>query len=132
MKKKNRELFKKFESSKSNGRFIMIAYDMIKSTAYQDLTMTQRQLYFEMKSEYRPDHNTNGIIIPANDQNICFPCSRWKPLYKNNQRKWTIDRDSLILHGFIELAECGKTTRTPNVYRLSGKWKEWKAANKKE
>ena len=124
-RKRDKPKFKPFESRTSNGRFTLITDDMRKSKAYQDLTMTQRQLYFEMKAEYNPEKSTAGSITPANDQNIVFPKKSWFPLYKGNQRKWEVDRDALIKHGFIEQRESGKTTRTPSVYALSERWKTW-------
>ena len=124
-KKLKKPLFQKFESTKDNGRFVKIAWDMRQSQAYKELTLSQRQLYFEMKAEYLPERSRKGIIVPANDKNIMFPVSKWKPLYRGNQRKWLQDRDALIERGFIRIVECGKSTRTPNIYELSDEWKRY-------
>jgi len=87
--------------------------------------MQQICLYMFFKSEYNPEKSTKGIVVEANDKNILFPDTKWKPLYRGNYRAWRKDRDTLILHGFIELSENGTFTRTPNVYALSSLWKEW-------
>lgn len=123
--KKKQPLFKDFESSRKDGRFVKIAWDMIQSIAYQELTISQRQLYFEIKAEYLPEKSVKGVIQPANDKNIMFPSSKWKPLYKGNQRKWEADRNALIERGFIRIVESGKTTRTPNIYELIDDWKSY-------
>lgn len=124
-KRKDAKPYKPFESRKEYGGFTRISWDMMESKAYQDLTMRQRQLYFELKREYNPEKSTGGVVIQPNDQNILFPESKWKPLYKGNSRAWKIDRQALEDHGFIETMERGQTSRTPNVYKLSSKWKEW-------
>lgn len=129
-KKKNKLLYKPFESKHANGRFIKIACDMHDSPAYQDLSMVQRQLYFEMKYDYIPDKCRNGVIVPASDKNIFFPKNKWEQLYNGNWRAWNRDRDALITHGFIKLKECGKISRTPNVYELSEEWKKWEKPKK--
>lgn len=122
-RKQKKPLFREFESSRQDGRFVKIAWDMMQSKAWSDLTVSQRGLYLMMKAEYLPEKSNKGVLLPANDKNILFPSSKWKPLYKGNQRKWQEDRQSLIDHGFIRIAECGRTTRTPNVYELSEDWK---------
>lgn len=125
-RKQNKPLFADFESTKSNGRFVKIAWDMLQSKAWSELTLSQRGLYFEIKAEYLPEKSVKGVILPANDKNIMFPSSKWKPLYKGNQRKWQEDRKALIEKGFIRLVESGRTTRTPNIYELSDDWKSYK------
>lgn len=124
-KKHERICFKEFESKVRQGRFIRISYDMTETKAWKELSLRQRGLYYEMKKEYMPEKCTKGIIIPANDKHFCFTYDRWSPLYKNNERAWFKDRQALIDRGFIERLERGYTTRTPDIYGFSDKWKEY-------
>ena len=47
------------------------------------------------------------------------------PIYKTGAQ-FRRDRDQLIEYGFIEMVECGRFTRTKNIYRFSAKWQEIK------
>ena len=125
-KKKNEQMFfKGFESKRHLGRFIRIAYDMTESKAWRELSMVQRSLYFEMKREYIPEKSTRGIITPANDKHFMFTHEKWFPLYHGNQRGWERDRQALIDKGFIERIERGYTTRTPDIFSFTEKWKDY-------
>lgn len=51
--------------------------------------------------------------------------SKVYPIYKSGAQ-FRRDRDQLIEYGFIEMVECGRFTRTKNIYKFSAKWQEIK------
>lgn len=124
-KRRNRAIHKPFESRTEYGRFTKIVDDMQASEAWNDLTYRQTGLYLAMKRLYTPKKCTDGIVVPANDQNITFPHSIWGKKYRENYRAWKEDCDALISHGFIEIVEHGKNTRTPDIFKFSAKWQDW-------
>ena len=109
-----------FESSNTRFDFIKICRDMTKSKAWLDLSLRQRQLYFEFKSKFR----VNSKTLDTNKDNISIPKSEAMKLY-GDLRTFRKDIDALIEHGFIYQKECGFNTRTVNIYAFSEKWKDY-------
>lgn len=107
-----------FESANTRYDFIKICRDMTKSKAWLDLTLRQRQLYFEFKSKFR----VNTKTMETNKDDISIPKSEALKLY-GDLRTFRKDIDALIEHGFIYQKECGFNTRTVNIYGFSEKWK---------
>ena len=64
-RKQKKPLFREFESSRQDGRFVKIAWDMMQSKAWSDLTVSQRGLYLMMKAEYLPEKSNKGVLLPA-------------------------------------------------------------------
>ena len=123
-KSANRPTHKPFESRNDHGQFTKITIDMIKSKAWEHLSLRQRGLYVTMKALYNPKIYTAGINVKESNEQFTFPKEAWGPLYNNNGRAWRLDLAALINYGFINLAESGWTTRTKNVYRFSDRWKK--------
>jgi hypothetical protein len=94
-----------------------------KSEAYNDMSITARLMYLYMKVQpvFLEEH-TNRLDL------FIFPISLWRGKYHlcTNNVQFNKFCDELIEHGFIELYQSGKYTRTPNVYKYSNKWQQWK------
>ena len=114
-----------FESAVNHGRFTKISDNMYYSAAYQDLSMRQRQLYFQMKQQFYPKLVVHGVTIEANDKNIIYPRSLWIKDY-SSWRTFHKDLEALKSHGFIEELRNGKESRTKNIYSFSEGWKCWR------
>ena len=93
---------------------------MTKSKAWLDLSLRQRQLYFEFKSKFRVNLKT----LETNQDNISIPKSEAIKMY-GDLRTFRKDIDALIEHGFIYQKESGFNTRTVNIYAFSEKWKDY-------
>ncbi len=109
-----------FESNNTRYDFIKICRDMTKSKAWLDLSLRQRQLYFEFKSKFRVNLKT----LETNQDNISIPKSEAIKMY-GDLRTFRKDIDALIEHGFIYQKESGFNTRTVNIYAFSEKWKDY-------
>jgi len=112
---------KKFESSKGVGDVSANIYaSMMQSIKWQQLTTRQRVLYIYMKLQYYGAKAIDGQPVEA----FYFNKSMWKQMYKlyKNSNYFYEDRNALIESGFIEIIECGKTTRTKNIYIFSDRW----------
>lgn len=113
-----------------------IAYSMLISEAFKDLTARQRMLYVYAKSQFYAAHSR-----PATDfKDIeAFQVQGGKMYFylnhrllsdvyglysKGNHRLYT-DIEALISHGFIERYSSG-VNHMRSIYYYSDKWKEWK------
>lgn len=97
---------------------------MLQSPAWYALSAKAQQLYTYMKLQQFGQKPIEGYGAD------CFVFNRGMyiktyPLYKNGAQ-FRRDRDQLVKFGFIEIVECGKTSRTKNIYRFSAKWQEIK------
>jgi hypothetical protein len=101
-------------------------YDlMLTSAAYKDLTPQAKALYTYMKAQL---YATPREDKPNKDINLfVFNRSLYMTKYElySNGEHFSKYCHELIAHGFIEIHECGRTTRTKNVYKYSDKWKNW-------
>jgi hypothetical protein len=93
-----------------------------KSKAYSDMSITARLMYLYMNEQ------SAFLEEPYSMDLFIFPISLWLDKYHlcTNNVQFNKFRDELIEHGFIELYQSGKNTRTPNVYKHSDKWQRWK------
>lgn len=115
MGKRKNTRFRLFEGRKSNDRHVRITGDMVSSGAWIDLKATSVKLYISLKLRY------NG-----SDEDIEFPYTEAEKIgISKNCIKGCFD--DLIKCGFIECTWNGKATRTPNRYKLSDKWQNYKA-----
>ena len=132
-KKNNKYIPKSFESSKSskNDIFASIYLSMIKSDKWKNLSKNQQLLYVYCKFQYYGEKNCPKPMVKKlteEEYALCFTMNKSKwckafNLYKEgNQAMFYKDMDALISNGFIELVECGKTSRTKNIYKFSNKW----------
>lgn len=121
---------KLFESTgKSCDTSANIYETMMVSSAWVDLSPTQKVLYLTCKSQYydlKKKPNENRMQFYMNQ-------SLWLHKYKlyndKNFRGFYRDMKALIDHGFITCAENGKSTRTKSVYSFNNRWPEWKSTD---
>lgn len=117
---------KPFESVGGNKLSANIYVTMLQSPAYLTLSGNAAKLYNYMKLQYFGAKNISEH--PAEDFVFNWGmASKTYPLY-TNKKQFYKDRDMLIEHGLIEVVECGKNTRTKNIYRFSDKWQSWKVS----
>lgn len=96
---------------------------MMDSEAWQALTLRQQGLYLHLKRKYRPKIKS-GRYISSNENDISIPKAEALTLYGNLRTFWA-DLDALIDHGFMKLVHSGYTTREPNIYGFSARWKDY-------
>jgi hypothetical protein len=99
--------------------------DLQDSEAYNDMTVTARMIYVYMSEQ---KHKIPISKKPYNRIDLfTFPISLWLDKYHlcSNNKQFNKFCDELIEHGFIEVYENGKNTRTPNVYKYSCNWQTW-------
>ena len=116
MKKKSGNNFRQFEGRKSNDRHVRITLDMTKSEAWLNLKPSSVVLYLSIKIRY------DG----KNHDNIEFPYSEAHKLGLSNDTTKKCFAE-LCEKGFIEMMNCGRFSRTANVYKLSSNWQAWRA-----
>ena len=115
---------KKFETNEYNNVLSANIYlDMLTSPAWIDTPKNARLLYIYAKAQFWgvKEH-------PQNRQDYFYlNKSLVVDIYKlyTNTSQFRKDINELIKHGFIELVENGKFTRTKNIYKYSDKWKTW-------
>lgn len=99
---------------------------MLQSPAWYALSPKAQQLYVYMKLQLYGqaplDSEKYGPDCFVFNQGMY---TKIYPLYKTGAQ-FRRDRDQLIEYGFIEIVECGKTTRTKNIYKFSAKWQDYK------
>ena len=124
---------KSFET-RADGRdgkvYARIYNTMLKSQAWRNLSKNARDLYVHMKAQYYAQPDIEGC------PDGCFYFNRgmWQEDYKlyKNQNQFYKDRDLLVKHGFIEIYQNGKNTRTKTIYMFSNKWNEEFGYNKND
>ena len=123
MARRSKKLFYPFESLHENGAFTKISNDMIKSKAWNKLSLRQQGLYFHLKTKFTKYKNQD-----TNVNNISIPKSEASTLY-GDLSTFRKDIDVLIDTGFIRQIESGWNTRTANIYVFSDKWKLYGSEN---
>ena len=110
---------------KSNLSAVLYA-SMLQSPAWYALSPKAKELYTYMKLQLYGqaplDSEKYGAGAFVFNQAMY---TKTYPIYKTGAQ-FRRDRDQLIEYGFIEMVECGRFTRTKNVYRFSAKWQEIK------
>lgn len=116
-----KKLPKAFESSRPCNDVSAVLYaSMLQSPAWKKLTKPQQILYVYMRLQFYGNNQ-----VPDKPQiYFYFNQTLWKDTYQiySNLKAFYKDRDALIAHGFIEMVESGKNTRTKAVYKLSSNW----------
>lgn len=109
----------------------MIMYDffsfctLIRDEKFNSLSKTSRLLYIYML--------TNSYISGSGENGFEFPQTLQKEynLTKGGGQFYT-DRQELIDAGFLDIVFIGKSSRQPNIYALSERWKEQSIKNSDE
>lgn len=134
-----------WQTSKPNSAYNRIFWDFEESDAWNVLSKKQQSLYFfAVKRRYLTImHNRRGNI----DRNIS-PAGRWQEykaitddcfylnhalvvsagLYSERGRRFYDDIAMLVKTGLIDIVVRGDgKTREKAVYKMSERWKDWKA-----
>lgn len=96
---------------------------MLQSEAYTSLKPRAKAMYPYIKLQYYgqktiPDHTDTEFYFN-------WAMVKGYELY-TNPNQFREDMRSLVEHGFIEVTEHGKNTRTKNIYKFSDKWQTWR------
>lgn len=102
-------------------KFTKICDDMMKSDAWQDLSIRSRGLYLELKRRFVAKSRDNEIITNQDELYIYTKDFHKKYSYNTLMK----DVDDLIDHGFIRVVQHGRLARLPNIYGFSDKWKKY-------
>lgn len=125
MPKRNRKKFtpQEFEKIGASNLSAVIYASMMQSNAFLDLSANAIKLYLYMKLQFY------GQVQKPGDKpdQFVFNRSMYVTTYGifSNGAQFTQYCHELIKHGFIELIECGATTRSNNIYKFSDKWQTW-------
>ena len=103
--------------------FAAIFASMINHPRWQKLSAKQQTLYLHMKLQKYGGKNNR----PDGAQNDTFYfnwalASQTYHLYNADKSGFYKDIDALVEAGFIEKKECGRSSRTKNVYQYSDRW----------
>ena len=130
-KKKERYIPKAFESDGNKSDVSANLYmSMLTSVAWKELSKGAKVLYLYCKAQYYAE-KTKPLpkceTLSEKEKALCFTMnvSKWKTLYgiyKDNGVQFKKDMDQLLKYGFVDLVECGKTTRTKSIYKFSDRW----------
>lgn len=118
--KKDKAIHQGFEGRDKRGQFTKITGDMMKSQAWQALTLRQRGLYLTLKSKYR-EKKLDNVVVESNKDNISMPETEWRCLY-GNYNTFKKDMDALKQHGFIKTVARAKYMGKPNIYGFDDAW----------
>ena len=92
---------------------------MLGSAAWEQLSNNARVLYLYMKMQLFGGKR-DGLPEGQFYFNRATYTKTYKPyLYPTQFSK---NRDLLVYWGFIDVIECGRTTRTKNIYQFSDRW----------
>lgn len=113
-----------FEKKGSSNLSATLYASMLQSPAWYALSPKAKELFVYMKLQLYGQAPIEGYGADCFVFNQAM-YSKVYPLYKSGAQ-FRRDRDQLIKYGFIEIVECGRFTRTKNIYRFSAKWQEIK------
>ena len=123
-RRKDKAIHQPWEGRNPAGSFAKITLDMMQSDAWKALNLRQQALYVNMKAKYR-QKKEHGVITESNWDNITIPHSEYMQYYGSN-KTFLADIRVLIDVGLIDLKESGRSSRTPNVYAYSDRWKQYR------
>ena len=104
---------------------------MLTSPAWQDLSPIAHDLYIYCKDQhgYTPPNVTGDG--KANKDYFVMNREKWQEHYKAcaSPNAFIKAMRELVTHGFVEVYQNGKNTRTSTIYRFTSKWKDWTKEN---
>lgn len=111
------------ENKNKKEPFASLYVTMLTSEAWRNLSLGARNLYTYMKLEATgTDPEKKFQKENLKPEQFYFNravCKKYGFSNPNQFGKW---RDELVEHGFIDLVECGRWTRTKSIYALSDRW----------
>ena len=114
--------FKDFESKTTNGRWVRLAEDMLKSQAWKQLDAFEQVLYLHMKNKFRVYQRGE-----SNERNISFTNREGMELM--SKARFTKSLDKLIEVGFVDLVEHWRHAKKPTILCLSARWHDYGTDN---
>ena len=114
-------------SSESNEPYAAIYASMLGSVAFLNLSHGAQALYVFMKLQYKNKQNGAAGLQP--DQ-FYFNQAMYEKYGFTNPTQFQKYKKELIQQGFIKVDECGRTTRTKNIYSFSDEWQKVKKTDK--
>lgn len=124
MARKHKFTPKNFEKVGASNLSCTIYASMLQSPAWYALSPKAKELYTYMKLQQYGQAPIEGYGADCFVFNQAM-YTKVYPIYKSGAQ-FRRDRDQLIEYGFIEMVECGRFTRTKNIYKFSAKWQEIK------
>ena len=100
---------------------------MLTSEAWRNLSHGARSLYTYMKMQYQSKANRDAGLQP---NEFYFNHGMYEKLGFKNRNQFIKWRNELVENGFIDVVECGRTSRTKNIYQYSDRWHDVKAVAK--
>ena len=97
-----------------DGQFTGIEHKILKSEAWEGLTVHDKWLYFEFKYRFYGD----------NDHSIIFTIKEAKKIM--SEAVFKTSRDQLIERGFVDIVQRGGLERRPTIYGLSDRWRKFR------
>lgn len=117
--RKSFETLKPGQSDTSNEPYAALYVTMITSGAYRNLSHGARDLYTVMKLQYLSKQNGKAGLQP---EQFYFNNAMQKKFGFTNKTQFIKWREELKENGFIDIVECGRTTRTKSIYAFSDRW----------
>lgn len=117
--RKSFETLKPGQSNTSNEKFVALYVTMITSGAYRNLSHGARNLYTVMKLQYMSKQGQKAGLQP---EQFYFTNTMQKDFGFTNKNEFLKWRKELETNGFIDVLECGRNTRTNNIYAFSDRW----------
>ena len=124
MARKHKFTPKNFEKVGASNLSCTLYASMLQSPAWYALSPKAKELYTYMKLQQYGQAPIEGYGADCFVFNQAM-YTKVYPIYKSGAQ-FRRDRDQLIEYGFIEMVECGRFTRTKNIYKFSAKWQEIK------
>lgn len=124
MARKHKFTPKNFEKVGASNLSCTLYASMLQSPAWYALSPKAKELYTYMKLQQYGQAPIEGYGADCFVFNKAM-YTKVYPIYKSGAQ-FRRDRDQLIEYGFIEMVECGRFTRTKNIYKFSAKWQEIK------
>lgn len=99
--------------------FVALYSTLLFSDAWLDLKPRAQMLYIYMRHQFG---NGKGELA---DGQFFFNQALWKDKLYTNKNSFISDVKALVAHGFIDIVESGRFTRTKSIYAYSDRWWTW-------
>ncbi len=105
---------KKKDRKKFDGQFTGIEHKILKSEAWEGLTVYDKWLYFEFKYRFYGDNNHSIIFTSKEAEEIM------------SKSTFVKSRNQLIERGLIDVIKRGGLEKQPTIYGLSDRWRKFR------
>ena len=101
------------KKSKIDGSFTYLENKLTDSAPWEDLPISARYLYFEIRKKWRGGDRAKIVFTHKEAKEFMVGST------------FRIHRDSLIENGFLDVVERGGLEGREAVFALSDRWKKW-------